>query len=154
MFASAEPYVLDLWTGRRAASDLWTRHPDDVELALRSESFKLLGRAGYKASLSYLSMPNALSPGLESRLRRELTPGERIIWQGQPAPVSRAFAAAGHVLFGIPFVAFAVYWTRLATQGQESTGWLGYLWGGAFVLIGATSLLSPVAALWLARRTV
>src|SRR5215216_317047 len=96
-------------------------------------------------------MTEHIPSALQQRLQRELLPGERVVWQARPAPSSRALTGASAFLFGIPFVAFALFWTWGATHSdgpaggrKAGFGWFGYLWGGMFVAIGASMLLTPL----------
>lgn len=99
---------------------------------------------------------------LEDILARELTRGERVAWHGRPGPLSRVLASGRTFLFGIPFFAFSVFWTWEATGGfnEQGTGYavafskFAFLWGGMFMLAGASLLLSPLWAWWVARRTL
>lgn len=101
-------------------------------------------------------------PSLQYLLDRELARGEHIVWQSCPAPVSRALASASTFLFGIPFFAFAVFWTWGATGGSggghtgDGTAFSKFflLWGSMFILAGAAMLLSPLLAWWCALRTL
>ena len=103
-----------------------------------------------------------LNPRLEDILARELARGERVVWHGRPAPLSRVLASGHTFLFGIPFFAFSVFWTWGASGGfnEQRTGdavafsKFALLWGGMFILVGASLLLSPVWAWWVARRTL
>src|SRR3982751_2611667 len=95
---------------------------------------------------------------LQQLLARELVRGERVVWLGRPALLGRARSSLGTFLFGIPFFAFAVFWTWGASGGFGNSkggfGWVAYLWGGMFVVVGASMLLSPLWAVWVGRRTL
>jgi hypothetical protein len=107
-------------------------------------------------------MAETIPPTLQNLLYRELARGERVLWQARPAPISLVFASGRTFLFGIPFFAFALFWTWTATHGFEGPrssgkpgfGWFGYLWGGMFMVFGAQMLLSPLWAWWVARHTL
>ena len=107
-------------------------------------------------------MNEDIPASLRQILRRELAPNKRLVWQARPAPVSRMLASSGTFVLGIPFFAFAVFWTWGATGGfakaqsghYPKMGLFGFLWGGMFVLIGASMLLSPLWAWWVARHTL
>lgn len=98
----------------------------------------------------------------QRRIDGELSPGETLLWAGQPSPGRMARQGIVPMLFGIPFTAFALFWTAMA-------GGFGFLLGGAvqsaggsgafaapfllfplfgliFVVVGFGLLLSP---LWL-----
>lgn len=100
-----------------------------------------------------------LSRQLQSELERELAPGERVVWSGQPIPSRYSRGTLPIVLFGIPWTGFAVLWTAMAFVGTRSlkgddamsTGfrWLFPLWGLPFIAIGVGMLSSPW---WLKRR--
>lgn len=91
---------------------------------------------------------------LDLALSRELRSGERVLWQGrQLARVSiRAF---GIYLFAIPWTAFALFWTTMASWGasemQSETGFLSWafpLFGVPFILIGVGMLSMPFVPLF------
>lgn len=100
-----------------------------------------------------------LSRTLQHELERELAPGERVAWSGQPIPARYSRGTLPIVLFGIPWTAFAVFWTAMAFVGTRSlkgddamsTGfrWFFPLWGLPFIAIGVGMLSSPW---WLKRR--
>jgi hypothetical protein len=85
----------------------------------------------------------------------QLDPGERLIWSGQPEP--RAYAVKRGLLqflFGIPFFAFAVFWTTTASSvGRNGITAFIWLWGVPFLLAGVAMLLSPFWYYTRARRT-
>ncbi|GIX05578.1 MAG: hypothetical protein KatS3mg114_1447 [Planctomycetaceae bacterium] len=90
---------------------------------------------------------------LQRQLDQELEPGERLLWAGQPLPRRLMRRSWGMALFGIPWTAFAVFWTVMAGSmvwRSESPGpiWLFPLFGLPFILIGLGMLASP----WRARR--
>src|SRR3954469_23889962 len=95
-------------------------------------------------------------------LEHELRPGERVVWSQQPRPAALARKSSTTFLFGIPFFAFAVFWTIGAsgplgfskTKGDSFPSWFPILWGSMFIIVGAGLLLSPVWAYWKALRTV
>ncbi len=103
---------------------------------------------------------------LPERLRRlvddELEPGEDTIWLGQPLAGRAARRTWGAVAFGIPWTAFALFWTAGAAGFTWPTftgsgGWGGFsffpLFGLPFILIGCFMLSSPYWARRNARRT-
>jgi len=99
-----------------------------------------------------------LPPELDSRVRSELSSGERLLWVGQPRPGRSMRTAIPIVLFGLPWTAFAVFWmagaSGLLLRGFDNGppgvfGILFPLFGLPFVLIGLAMLSSPF---WLRRR--
>ena len=107
-------------------------------------------------------MAEMIPSRLQELLARELERGERVAWQARPRPLPRALASWGTFVFGIPFFAFSVFWTWGATGGfnDRRTGdhaafsTFALLWGSMFVVGGASMLLSPLWAWWVARRTL
>jgi hypothetical protein len=93
----------------------------------------------------------AVPHGLADILERELESKERVVWLGQPNVGRFIVRRLGIFVFGIPFFAFAVFWTVKATSGSP---WFALLWGGMFMTIGACMLLSPLWSWWLARHTL
>ena len=117
-----------------------------------------------------LSTP-PLPTDAQRRIDGELSPGETLLWAGQPSSSRMARQGIVPMLLGIPFTAFALFWTAAA-------GGFAFLFGGAaravsggngafaapfllfplfgliFVVVGCGLLLSP---LWLflgAQRTL
>jgi len=87
-------------------------------------------------------------------VERELQPAERIIWMEQPMPGRYARSMWPIVLFGVPWTAFAVFWTvgaGIGTMRSNAPGIFSVfpLFGLPFVLIGIGMLSSP----WWARRS-
>lgn len=84
--------------------------------------------------------------------------GESILWAGSPSPWSYARRHWKTALFGIPFTAFAVYWTfgatRISGKGDSSFPWFFLLWGLMFVGFGLSMLLRPLWAAWTARSVL
>jgi hypothetical protein len=80
--------------------------------------------------------------------RLMLDPGERLIWSGQPQPAPYALKKGGLTgLFGIPFFAFAVFWTSMAssfTSGEKGPPRYFWLWGVPFLGVGLGLVLSPL----------
>jgi len=109
----------------------------------------------------------ALDPAVQRALR-ESTPGERILWAGQPEGrrMTMAFALW---LFAIPWTAFSLAWEAMALipllsgsiSGTKAPsgmmlvfGIVFPLFGLPFVAIGFWMLWQPIAAVRRARRTV
>jgi hypothetical protein len=106
---------------------------------------------------------SSLPEPLDTRVRSELGEGEQLLWVGQPNPGRQARAAIPLVLFGIPWTAFALFWTAVSSGillggfGGPDGGpgmFLAFfacfpLCGLPFVVIGLGLLSSPY---WLWRR--
>lgn len=89
-------------------------------------------------------LPNELRSMIES----EIHAGERIAWVEQPVPGRLARASWPIVLFGIPWTAFAIFWTASAAWGISNSRNAGFFWafplfGLPFILIGLGMLSSP-----------
>jgi hypothetical protein len=84
---------------------------------------------------------------VQSRVERELASGEKVEWMGQPIPRRLAKASWPIVVFGIPWTAFALFWTAGAAWGTSKTGVgllnLFPLFGIPFILVGLGMLSSP-----------
>lgn len=81
----------------------------------------------------------------------ELEPGERIVWSGMPRRAFFTRSSTGAFLFGIPWTAFAIFWTGMAGAGTLFTsGFTAFsffpLFGIPFILIGIGMLSSPLFA--------
>ncbi len=91
---------------------------------------------------------------------RELERDERIEWIGMPKRIFFTPVATGAFLFGIPWTAFALFWTAGAAWGtmkmDEGPGLFSIfpLFGVPFILIGFGMLSSPIWAYLRAGRTV
>jgi len=105
-----------------------------------------------------------ISTELDSILRRELLPGERLLWSGrsQPRKMNAAFAIW---LFAIPWMAFALFWEAMAFMPwmanthtppgiQWSFGIVFPLFGLPFIAVGLGMLWMPFAARRKAARTI
>ena len=101
-----------------------------------------------------------LPPELDERVRRELQPGERLLWVGQPDPRRAARASLVVVIFGVCWTAFSVFWIVLAIifvvvglaakGGQMPNLWCCFpAFGVPFVLIGVAMMSPPY---WQRRR--
>ena len=93
-------------------------------------------------------------------MNRELESGERIRWAGMPMP--KLFPRGDtwtFFVFGIPWTAFALFWTGAAAWGimndNDGSGHLLIpLCGVPFILIGFGMLSSPIRAYRNATKTV
>lgn len=87
-------------------------------------------------------------------IRRELGPGEKVVWQGRPQLGRLMIWSLPMALVGIPFSAFAVFWTVGASQAVGAPG-AGFFWlfGIPFLLVGAGLVLSPLGAAWKGTKT-
>lgn len=94
-----------------------------------------------------------LSQDLDSILRRELMPGERLLWSGRPDP-ARLRAPFLIWFFAVPWTAFALFWEAMAFLPwlgsthtplgiQWSFGIIFPLFGLPFIGIGLTMLWMP-----------
>lgn len=101
---------------------------------------------------------------IQKMIDSELSSGERVTWSGQPLPARLARRAIPVVLFGIPWTAFAIFWTvsasRMTNHGKTEAGGIFSffhvffpLFGLPFVLIGLGLLSSPYWAWRMAKRT-
>lgn len=96
---------------------------------------------------------------LHETVERELEIGEGIVWSGMPRRTFFTPAATGTFLFGIPWTAFAVFWTLTAGLGTMfSDGFSIFsffpLFGVPFILIGIGMLSAPLAAYIRSGKTV
>jgi len=96
---------------------------------------------------------------LRDKVDQELEPGERIQWIDMPVPKFFTPLATAAFLFGIPWTAFAIFWTATAAWGimrtvSEGPLWVFPLFGVPFILIGFGMLSSPRWAYRKALRTV
>jgi len=99
-------------------------------------------------------------------MEKQLRSGETLIWADRPVDLlAHAKSIVVQSIFGIPFLAFSVFWTYSAmdiTSGIDSGGdGIGNiigsvfpLFGLVFVVIGLGLVLSPVWAALKARRLV
>jgi hypothetical protein len=100
---------------------------------------------------------NDMPANLRQVIQEELEPNERYVWLAQPRPGAFAKKAIPVVIFGIPWTAFALFWTCGASGFQvpdfnQPGGWFA-LFGLPFVLIGLGMLSAPWWLLRAARRT-
>lgn len=107
--------------------------------------------------------PQALPPQFDAALRAQLLPGERVRWSAQPR-ASKQWLLFLIWLFAIPWTAFALFWTWMAStplrqgtdlgSGGGVIAWAFPLFGVPFILIGLGMLASPFRLLLRARRVV
>ena len=101
-----------------------------------------------------------LPSSLRDVVGRELESGERIQWIGMPRRVFFTPVATGAFLFGLPWTAFALFWTAGAAwatvQAEAGPGMFSLfpLFGLPFILIGFGMLSSPIWAYRRAGQTV
>lgn len=103
--------------------------------------------------------PSPSARVMQARLESEMAGGERIEWQAMPIPRWIEPATIAMVLFGIPWTAFAVFWTFGAAYGvSHSPGpwFLSFfpLFGLPFILVGIGLLSSPFWSRRRARNTI
>lgn len=95
----------------------------------------------------------------EALLRQELAPGERLLWHARAIPRARRGSLA-IVLFAIPWTAFAVFWTAMASTVPRMDGeigligWLFPAFGLPFIAVGLFMFAKPVLSRIAAGRTV
>ena len=107
-------------------------------------------------------LPNAGDSNAVVILQPELRPRERLVWAGFSDAKRHARSALLQMLIGIPFTAFAVFWTTMAlgiggqmpNRGAFPIFWLFPLFGLTFVAVGIALLLSPLWKVWQGRSTV
>lgn len=103
---------------------------------------------------------------MSAQLRR----GETLVWADRPKDLSIHMKKNGSTaLFGIPFLAFAVFWTYTALTMTEDMrsgstfgggtfesvfGWVFPTFGMIFVFVGIGLVLSPLTARAKARQTI
>ena len=102
---------------------------------------------------------NQIPRDLREEVDRELEPGEHVQWLQMPLPRCFTPAATAAFLFGIPWTAFAIFWTAGAAWGTSQVGDAGFLrafplFGVPFILVGLGMLSSPLWAYRKALRTV
>jgi hypothetical protein len=95
---------------------------------------------------------------LQTLVENELADGETIAWMGQPVAKIFSRQYLPIVFFGIPWTAFAIFWTVAAAGFQvpvfQNLEDLFALFGVPFILVGLGMLSSPLWALRNARKTV
>jgi len=108
--------------------------------------------------------PTSPSPDLESILRRELLPAERLLWSASPA--QQQLSVFWIWLFGIPWTAFCLFWEAMGLMPffiphQRAPDAMGSgfailfpLFGVPFVAVGLGLLWAPFGALGKAGQTI
>lgn len=98
---------------------------------------------------------------LRQKIEIEVKSGEFIRWIGQPIPRFLTPESVGVFIFGIPWTAFAIFWTYGAMGFQLPNLQKGIqinhifsLFGVPFVLIGFAMLLTPLSVWLQAKQTV
>jgi len=102
---------------------------------------------------------NQVPHDLREKVDRELESGERVEWLQMPVPRYFTPAATAGFLFGIPWTAFAIFWTVGAAWGTSKAAGPGFfsafpLFGLPFILIGLGMLSGPIWAYRKALKTV
>ena len=80
-------------------------------------------------------------------VRDQLSPGEIAVWAERAGAVRVALRYLPTALFGIPFLAFALFWTIAAwdeVSGGEGAVLVFPLFGLSFVAISIVTVLSPI----------
>jgi hypothetical protein len=93
-------------------------------------------------------------PAISDAVSHELA-GERVLWAASPNRWAYANKYWKTALFGIPFAAFSIFWTYMATHGSKGSAAVPLffpLWGLMFVGIGLAMLASPLFAAFAARN--
>jgi hypothetical protein len=111
-----------------------------------------------------LQAPSTPSPEMDSCLRRELLPGEHLLWSGCPAPhkLRRSFASW---VFALPWTVFALFQasqllplTGIALQSFNPGEWIFgiflTLFLVPFIAVGFVMLWEPFKVLRNAERTI
>jgi hypothetical protein len=106
--------------------------------------------------VNYADFTN-VPPSLRNKIEMELRSGERIVWTARPIP--KRFSRGGWLLslFGIPFLAFSLFWMFMAGSISRSAPGpfqLFQLFGVPFVLVGIGLVTSPIWMRKRAERTV
>ncbi|MEI6641363.1 MAG: hypothetical protein WCL10_04960 [Novosphingobium sp.] len=96
------------------------------------------------------TMPDPLE--LDSILRRELMPGERLLWSGRPLP-GKLRAAFAIWFFAIPWTAFALFWEAMAflpwMASSHTPSGITWSFGIIFPLFGLPFIGVGLAMLWM-----
>jgi hypothetical protein len=96
--------------------------------------------------------PNAASPELDSILRRELLPGERLLWSARPAP-HKLRGVFMIWFFAIPWTAFALFWEAMAflpwIASTHTPAGITWSFGIIFPLFGLPFIAVGLGMLWM-----
>lgn len=99
-----------------------------------------------------MMMTPQTSHELDSILRRELMPGERLLWSGRPQP-GKLKAIFGIWFFAVPWTAFALFWEAMALLPWMASSHtpLGIQWsfGIVFPLFGLPFIGIGLGMLWM-----
>lgn len=96
-------------------------------------------------------------------MQSEMRPGEKLIWADRPSSLrSHAMQHVVTSVFGIPFLAFALFWTWMASgmlnsdRGGTGTSidYLFPMFGLPFILVGIGLVLSPLWGMWKGAKTM
>ena len=94
-------------------------------------------------------------------MQREMRPGEKLIWADRPTSLrSHRRQHLATALFGIPYLAFSLFWTAAASGLLFGSGtgsaidFIFPMFGLPFIAVGLGLVLSPVWAGWKGARTV
>lgn len=129
-----------------------------------SKHYKDPGRGFGKPE--YIGTSMLRDPKSDPRIDRELESGEELIWAGRHNDAGIVLKSMPVVLFGIPWTAFALFWTYMAAGGisdfsNSGSGgppgimeWVFPLWGLPFILIEFAMLSTPFWGKRRARRTL
>lgn len=90
-------------------------------------------------------------PFAKDPIRRELNPGEELLWQGQPHPAAAARTDTPTLLFAVPWTAFAIFGLRQFLIADEVAG---SLIASLFVAVGVYMLTMPWRSYRQAQRTL
>ncbi len=92
---------------------------------------------------------------------KELASGEKLIWADRPSPLGLARREGPKFLVGIPFTAFAAFWTwtasgitRHAAGVDGGFATIFPLWGLLFVSAGLWMMTTPLRAAFRAGSTI
>lgn len=102
-----------------------------------------------------------IDPQLRQKVRRELEPDESPRWVGTPVPRFFSGHSVAAFLFGIPWTAFALFWTfgaagfRIPDLSKGLSAFdLFPLFGLPFIAVGIGLLATPLWKYWKATKTV